>query len=117
MVVWDLVQETLKARGFYNLVMQWAWRCVTHSSRRKTKLITGDNRSMIDYLMVRKTDRCLVKGVKVISSEESVPQHRMVINDLSAAYDTVNHRLLIRKLYEFTKNNPLCKDIQKYAVK
>ena len=34
---------------------------------------------MIDYLMVRKTDRCLVKDVKVISSEECVPQHRMVI--------------------------------------
>ena len=30
---------------------------------------SGDNRSMIDYLMVRKTDRCLVKNVKVISSE------------------------------------------------
>ena len=48
-----------------------AWWCATHSSKRKTKLITyqsGDNRSMIYYLMVRKTDRCLVKDVKVISS-------------------------------------------------
>ena len=65
--------------------MQWAWWCATHSSRRKTKLITyqsGDNRSMIDYLMVKKTDRCLVKDVKVISSEECVPQHRMVIGRL-----------------------------------
>ena len=34
---------------------------------------------MLDYLMVRKTDRCLVNDVKVISSEECVPQHRMVI--------------------------------------
>ena len=62
--------------------MQWARWCETHSSRRKTKLITyqpGDNTSMIDYLMVRKTDRCLVNDVKVISSEECVPQHRMVI--------------------------------------
>ena len=66
--------------------MQWAWWCATHSSRRKTlKLITyqsGDNRSMIDYLMVRKTDRCLVKDVNVISSEAGVPQHRMVIGRL-----------------------------------
>ena len=30
---------------------------------------SGDNKSMIDYLMVRKTDRCLVNDVKVISSE------------------------------------------------
>ena len=37
---------------------------------------------MIDYLMVRKTDCCLVKDVNVISSEESVPQHRMVIGSL-----------------------------------
>ena len=30
---------------------------------------SGDNRSIFDCLMVRKTDRCLVKDVKVISSE------------------------------------------------
>ena len=65
---------------------QWAWRCTTHSSRRKTlKLITyqsGDNRTIIDYLMVRKIDPCLVKDVKVISSEECFPQHRVVIGRL-----------------------------------
>ena len=56
--------------------------CNTFFKKEDSKLITyqsGDNRSMIDYLMVRKTDRCLVKDVKVISSEECVPQHRMVI--------------------------------------
>ena len=37
---------------------------------------------MIDYLMVRKRDCSLVKDVKVISSEEWVPQHRMVIGRL-----------------------------------
>ena len=30
---------------------------------------SGDNRSMINYLTVRKTDRCLVKDVKVISKQ------------------------------------------------
>ena len=29
-----------------------------------------------------------------------------------AAYDTVNHRLLIRKLYDFTEDSPLCRVIQ-----
>ena len=43
----------------------------------------GDNRSMIDYLMVRITDCCLVKDVKVISSEECVPQLGMVIGRLA----------------------------------
>ena len=32
--------------------------------------------------------------------------------DLSAAYDTVNHKLLIRKLYDFTEDGPLCRVIQ-----
>ena len=32
--------------------------------------------------------------------------------DLSTAYDAVNHRLLIRKLYDFTEDNPLCRVIQ-----
>ena len=32
--------------------------------------------------------------------------------DLSAAYDTVNHRILIKKLYETTKDSKLCKVIQ-----
>ena len=51
--------------------------CNTFFKKKDSKLITyesGDNRSMIDYLMVRKTDRL----VKVISSEECAPQHRMV---------------------------------------
>ena len=46
--------------------------------KEDSKLIAyqfGDNRSIIDYLMVRKRDRCLVKDVKGILSDECVPQH------------------------------------------
>ena len=32
--------------------------------------------------------------------------------DLSAAYDTVNHIILIQKLYNITQNSPLCRVIQ-----
>ena len=32
--------------------------------------------------------------------------------DLSAAYDTVNHRILIQKLYSITQDSPLCRVIQ-----
>ena len=35
-----------------------------------------------------------------------------VFVDLSAAYDTVNHRLLIQKLYDFTEDGPLCNVIE-----
>ena len=37
---------------------------------------------MIDYLTARKTNRCLVKDVKVNSIEDCVPQHRLVIGRL-----------------------------------
>ena len=56
--------------------------CNTFFRKEDSKLITyqsGDNRSMIYYLMVKKADCCLVKD---ISSEECVPQHRMVIGKL-----------------------------------
>ena len=59
--------------------------CNTFFKKEDSKLITYqsvDNRSMIYYLMIRKTDRCLVKDVKVISSEECVCQHQMVIGRL-----------------------------------
>ena len=54
----------------------------TFFKKKDSKLITyqsGDNGSMIDYLLVSKTDRCVVKE---ISREECVPQHRMVIGRL-----------------------------------
>ena len=59
--------------------------CNTFFKKEDSKQITyksGDNRSMIDYRMIRKTDRCLVKDVKVISGEVCVPQHRLVIGRL-----------------------------------
>ena len=49
---------------------------------------------MIDYLMVRKTDRCLVKDVKVISSEECVPQYRMVIGRLVLPMKTQKKKIV-----------------------
>ena len=54
---------------------------------------------MIDYLMVRKTDGCLVKDVKVISSEECVPRHRMVIGRLVLPMKPQN-----KKIVKFVQN-------------
>ena len=59
--------------------------CNTFFKKEYSKLITyqsGYNRSLIDYLMVRKTDRCLMNDVKVMSREECVPQYQMVIGRL-----------------------------------
>ena len=47
--------------------------CNTFFKKEDSKLITyqsGDNRSRIDYLLVSKTDGCLVMDGKGISSEE-----------------------------------------------
>ena len=49
---------------------------------------------MIDYLMVRKTDRCLVKDVKMISSEECVPQHQMFISRLIMPMKPQNKKIV-----------------------
>ena len=32
--------------------------------------------------------------------------------DLSSAYDTVNHRIRIQKLYNITRDGQICRDIQ-----
>ena len=42
--------------------------------------------------------RCMITGAAFI--------------DLSAAYDTVNHIILIQKLYNITQDSPLCRVIQ-----
>ena len=59
--------------------------CNTSVKKENPILITyqsGDNRSMNDYLMIKKTDLCLVKIVKEIPSEECVTHHRIVIGRL-----------------------------------
>ena len=69
-VIRELVQETLEGERileFGDAVGMVV--CNTFFKKEDSKLITyqsGDNRSMIDYLMVRKTDRCLVKSVSLI---------------------------------------------------
>ena len=60
---------------FGDAVCMVDWWCATHSSRRKTTLITyksAVNRSMIDYLMVRKTDCCLVKSVAMKPQKKKI---------------------------------------------
>ena len=39
-------------------------------------------KSTVDYIMVRQEDKAKVRNVKVISSEECVPQHKLLDMDL-----------------------------------
>ena len=53
--------------------------------KRDSRLVTyesGNSSTQIDYVMVRKANRKLVRDVKVIAGEECAPQHKLVICDL-----------------------------------
>ncbi|XP_057306130.1 uncharacterized protein LOC130644510 [Hydractinia symbiolongicarpus] len=59
--------------------------CNTSFSKRQSRLITyesGGCKTQIDYFLVRKSDKKVVKDVKVISGEECVSQHRLLVCDI-----------------------------------
>jgi len=63
-----------------NLVM-----CNTLFTKQEAKLVTyvaGPVKSTVDYIMVRQEDKAKIRNVKVISSEECVPKHKMLVMDM-----------------------------------
>ena len=61
---------------------------ITNTFYRKqdSRLITycsGDNKSQIDYILVRRSDLKRVRDTKVIGSEECVTQHKLVVCDIT----------------------------------
>jgi len=78
MVVSDTALGTLMefADGL-NLVI-----CNTLFTKEEAKLVTyvaGPVKSTIDYIMVRQDNKAKVRNVKVISSEECVPKHKLLV--------------------------------------
>jgi hypothetical protein len=51
----------------------------TKSNNRKVTYCSGGAKSMIDFLLVRRRDRSMVKDVKVIPGEECLTQHRLLV--------------------------------------
>ncbi|MBJ5695526.1 hypothetical protein JGG83_23020, partial [Salmonella enterica subsp. enterica serovar Derby] len=52
--------------------------------REEKRLVTyesGGTKSMLDYILLRKTDRRKVRNIKVIPGEECVTQHHLVVED------------------------------------
>ena len=59
--------------------------CNTFYKKRDSRLVTynsGDCKTQIDYIMVRKADAKAVKDVKVLSGEEVAQQHQLLVCDL-----------------------------------
>ena len=59
--------------------------CNTLFTKQEAKLVTcvaGPVKSTVDYIMVRQEDKAKVRNIKVISSEECVPKHKLLVMDM-----------------------------------
>ena len=59
--------------------------CNTLFTKQETKLVTyvaGPVKRTVDYIMVRLEDKAIVCNDKVISSEEYVPKHKLLVMDM-----------------------------------
>ena len=70
----------LKFADGLNLVI-----CNTLFTKQEAKLVTyvdGPVKSTVDYIMVRQEDKAKIRNVKVITSEECVPKHKLLVTDM-----------------------------------
>jgi len=59
--------------------------CNTLFTKQEAKLVTnvaGPVKSTVNYNMVWQEDKVKVRNVKVISSEECVPKHKLLVMDM-----------------------------------
>jgi len=59
--------------------------CNTLFTKQEAKLVTyvaGLVKSTVDCIMVRQEDKAKVRNVKVISSQECVPKHKLLVMDM-----------------------------------
>ena len=83
--------------------------CNTFFKKRDSRLITyvsGNSKTQIDYIMVRNKDRKFLKDVKVISGEEIVQQHQLLLSDImvDSVKKSRNHFLPKRKVWKLREN-------------
>ena len=59
--------------------------CNTLFTKQEAKLVTyvaGPVKSTVDFIMVRQEDKAKIHNVKVITSEECVPKHKLLVKDM-----------------------------------
>jgi len=52
--------------------------------------VAGPVKSTVDYIMVRQEDKAKIRNVKVITSEECVPKHKLLVMDMQHKGDVGN---------------------------
>ena len=76
--------------------------CNTLFTKQEAKLVTyvaGPVISTVDYIMVRQEDKAKVRNVKVISSEECVPKHKLLVMDMWFKATKTWHRKFESRLH------------------
>jgi len=53
--------------------------CFTKDDARKVSYESAGNKTVVDYILVRRSDRGMVLNVNVIQSEECIPQHKLLV--------------------------------------
>jgi len=83
MVVLGTALGTLMGPGYWSLQINLVI-CNTLFTKQEAKLVTyvaDPVKSTVDYFMVRQEDKAKVRKIKVISSEECVPKHKLLVMD------------------------------------
>ena len=83
MVVLGTALGMLMGPGYWSLQINLVI-CNTLFTKEEAKLVTyvaDPVKSTVDYFMVRQEDKAKVHKIKVISSEDCVPKHKLLVMD------------------------------------
>jgi len=75
--------------------------CNTLFTKQETKLTTyvaGPVKSTVDYIMVWQEEKAKVRNVRVISSEECVPKHKLLVMDMWFKATKTWHRKFVSRV-------------------
>ena len=83
-------------------------------TKRESHIITyesGSNKSVVDYILLKKHHLKLVKDIKVIPSEEAVPQHKLLVCEIVIPKPKVEKRKFIPRLKSWKLREPATKEL------
>ena len=78
-------------------------------TKRESHLVTyesGGNKSVVDYILLRKPHLKLVKDIKVIPSEEAVPQHKLLVCEIVVPMPKTRKRKFVPRLRTWKLRDP-----------